>query len=133
MHARTVTRSSSGHHLQSCLRLSSNALGWESGRCPFRFAEQSGAVGVLARARLEKRDHCEQRIEEREQTGRADARRERHALCGSRIDALARLHGPPSVVGHVPVVHQGEDDYVSQPAGNSGDQIACGVIQRIGK
>ncbi len=27
------------------------------------------------------------------------------------------------------VVHSGADDYVSQPAGNAGDRIACGVIR----
>jgi Cu-Zn family superoxide dismutase len=27
------------------------------------------------------------------------------------------------------VIHQGQDDYQSEPAGNSGDRIACGVIQ----
>lgn len=47
----------------------------------------------------------------------------------SRVDALARLSGPHSVVGRVLVVHQGEDDYVSQPSGNSGKEIACGVIR----
>ena len=26
------------------------------------------------------------------------------------------------------VIHAGPDDYKSQPAGNSGDRIACGVI-----
>lgn len=28
------------------------------------------------------------------------------------------------------VIHEGPDDYVSQPAGDSGDPIACGVIRR---
>ena len=26
------------------------------------------------------------------------------------------------------VIHAGKDDYVSDPAGNAGDRIACGVI-----
>lgn len=30
------------------------------------------------------------------------------------------------------VVHVRGDDYMSQPAGNSGDRLACGVIKRIG-
>ncbi len=30
------------------------------------------------------------------------------------------------------VVHSGTDDYKSQPAGNSGSRIGCGVIQRRG-
>lgn len=28
------------------------------------------------------------------------------------------------------VIHAGADDYKSQPAGNAGDRIACGIIQR---
>lgn len=47
----------------------------------------------------------------------------------ARIDALARLTGPHSMVGRTIVVHHGEDDYTSQPSGNSGQEIACGVIQ----
>lgn len=47
----------------------------------------------------------------------------------SRTDALARLDGPRSIVGKVLVVHPGEDDYLSQPSGNSGEPVACGVIR----
>lgn len=47
-----------------------------------------------------------------------------------RIDRALALSGPDSVVGHVLVVHQGEDDYLSQPSGDSGKEIACGVIER---
>ena len=28
------------------------------------------------------------------------------------------------------VIHAGKDDYKSDPAGNAGDRIACGVIQQ---
>lgn len=38
--------------------------------------------------------------------------------------------GPTSVVGRAVVVHGGPDDLKSQPAGNSGPRIACGVIDR---
>ena len=27
------------------------------------------------------------------------------------------------------VIHAGKDDYKSDPAGNAGDRIACGIIQ----
>jgi Cu-Zn family superoxide dismutase len=36
--------------------------------------------------------------------------------------------GPTSIVGRSVVVHAGPDDYSSQPAGNSGPRVACGVI-----
>lgn len=38
--------------------------------------------------------------------------------------------GPLSVVGRALVVHGAPDDLKSQPAGNSGPRIACGVIDR---
>ena len=37
--------------------------------------------------------------------------------------------GPNSVVGRAVVIHANADDYTSQPAGNSGPRIACGVIR----
>lgn len=39
------------------------------------------------------------------------------------------LTGANSIDGRVLVVHQGEDDLTSQPSGQSGEQIACGVIK----
>jgi Cu-Zn family superoxide dismutase len=33
------------------------------------------------------------------------------------------------LVGKAVIVHRDKDDYASQPAGNSGPRIACGVIQ----
>ncbi len=38
------------------------------------------------------------------------------------------LSGASGVVGRSVVVHADPDDYKSQPAGNSGKRIACGVI-----
>lgn len=40
------------------------------------------------------------------------------------------LEGSQGVLGRSVVVHRDPDDYKSQPAGNSGPRIACGVIQR---
>jgi superoxide dismutase, Cu-Zn family len=38
--------------------------------------------------------------------------------------------GPASIVGRAVVIHLNPDDYKSQPAGNSGPRIACGVIAK---
>lgn len=39
------------------------------------------------------------------------------------------LDGPASIIGRAVVIHADPDDYTSQPAGNSGKRIACGVIR----
>ena len=36
--------------------------------------------------------------------------------------------GPNSIAGRSLVVHESQDDYKTNPAGNSGPRIACGVI-----
>jgi Cu-Zn family superoxide dismutase len=36
---------------------------------------------------------------------------------------------PQDVIGRSVVIHSGPDDFSSQPAGNSGGRIACGVIE----
>lgn len=43
-------------------------------------------------------------------------------------DALSLGGGADSVIGRSVVVHRDPDDYTSQPAGNSGPRIACGVV-----
>lgn len=35
------------------------------------------------------------------------------------------------VLGRTVVIHSGADDFTSQPAGNAGARMACGVIQKI--
>ncbi len=39
----------------------------------------------------------------------------------------------PQILGKSVVIHQMPDDFHSQPAGNSGDKIGCGVIQLVNK
>jgi superoxide dismutase, Cu-Zn family len=38
--------------------------------------------------------------------------------------------GPQNLVGRSLIIHKEADDYKTQPTGNSGTRIACGVIQR---
>jgi superoxide dismutase, Cu-Zn family len=42
---------------------------------------------------------------------------------------IAINDGPKSITGRAVIVHANEDDYVSQPVGNAGGRIACGLIQ----
>lgn len=38
---------------------------------------------------------------------------------------------PEDVIGRTVVIHGGADDFHTQPAGNAGEKIGCGVIRRI--
>lgn len=39
--------------------------------------------------------------------------------------------GPNNIVGRSIIVHRDPDDFKTQPTGNSGARIACGVIQKL--
>lgn len=60
------------------------------------------------------------------------------ADAAGRVDAQFRLagltigSGPTDIVGRGLIVHADPDDFKTQPTGNSGARIACGVIQRQG-
>lgn len=41
--------------------------------------------------------------------------------------------GPANLIGKGVIVHVGPDDYKTQPTGNSGARIACGVIEARGR
>ena len=43
-------------------------------------------------------------------------------------DKVMKLSGPGSIVGRSVIVHVQEDDLKTQPTGNSGGRLACGVI-----
>jgi len=45
-----------------------------------------------------------------------------------RLDKVISLNGPNSIFGRGIIVHAGEDDLTSQPTGNAGARLACGVI-----
>jgi len=47
-----------------------------------------------------------------------------------KVDYLSAAPGAPnSVIGHAIVVHEKADDMKTDPTGNAGNRIACGVIQ----
>ena len=52
-----------------------------------------------------------------------------NAIYSAKLHDFAVNNGPTGVVGRAVVVHRDPDDYKSQPAGNSGPRIACGLIQ----
>lgn len=43
-------------------------------------------------------------------------------------DSLLSFSGSHSIIGRGVILHSGTDDLVSQPSGNAGARIACGVI-----
>ena len=43
-------------------------------------------------------------------------------------DKVMKLSGADSIVGHAVIVHEKEDDLKTQPTGNAGGRLACGVI-----
>lgn len=45
-----------------------------------------------------------------------------------RLDHTLRLDGPHGVIGRGVVVHAAPDDLATQPTGNAGGRVACGVI-----
>lgn len=46
-----------------------------------------------------------------------------------RVDTLVKLDGPESIIDKSIVIHADPDDFTSQPSGNSGARIGCGLIQ----
>ena len=47
------------------------------------------------------------------------------------VDPYVSLSGPSSIIGRAVVVHDGADDLTSQPSGDAGGRIACGIIEAV--
>jgi Cu-Zn family superoxide dismutase len=44
------------------------------------------------------------------------------------MDTVISFTGKSSIIGRAVIVHKGEDDLKTQPTGNAGPRVACGVI-----
>jgi len=51
------------------------------------------------------------------------------AKVDAKLDVITVSAGPASVIGRGLIVHADPDDYKTQPTGNAGARIACGVIR----
>lgn len=56
------------------------------------------------------------------------ANKEGRANIHADVDIITLTPGPTSIIGRALVVHADPDDFKTQPTGNSGARIACGVI-----
>lgn len=47
------------------------------------------------------------------------------------LSVLTNRFTIPEIIGKVIIIHSKPDDFITQPAGNSGEKIACGIIRSL--
>jgi len=47
------------------------------------------------------------------------------------VDTIRVDHGKYGILDRAVIIHSNPDDYVSQPVGNAGGRLACGLIKKI--
>jgi len=53
-----------------------------------------------------------------------------NASLSAELDIITVAEGPTGIVGRGLIVHAQPDDFKTQPTGNAGARLACGVIQK---
>jgi superoxide dismutase, Cu-Zn family len=53
-----------------------------------------------------------------------------NATLTAELDGIAIGSGPADIAGKSVIVHKDPDDFKTQPTGNSGARVACGVIRK---
>lgn len=48
-----------------------------------------------------------------------------------RVDKIISFEAEKSILGRSLIIHSGADDFTTQPTGDSGDKIACGVVEAV--
>src|SRR3979411_463580 len=53
-----------------------------------------------------------------------------NATLSTQLDVITVTEGPTGIIGRGLIVHAQPDDYNTQPTGNAGARVACGVIEK---